>query len=107
MILQQTPKDPTSRWSTLNSSQDACLKEGVILRFIHFLYLSAFYLIFSTYLILSIGSMTPQSYDIMTQSPSFTLCMSLLLYDTVHLLLEPSLQYISTVAQVVYSLALS
>ncbi len=57
----------------------------ILLRFIHFLYLSAFYLI------LSIGSMTPWSHDITIQSLSFTLGMFLLLYDMVHLLLGPSL----------------
>ncbi len=56
-----------------------------------FLYLSASYLIFSAYLILSIRSVTLQNPDIMIQSPLLTLWYFYFFFAMVHLLLDPSL----------------
>ncbi len=65
-----------------------------------------FYLIFGTYLLSYLGSVTPQSLHIATVTLGcHVLC--LLLSNTVYLLLGPSLSYISSVLKAVYSLALS
>ncbi len=91
MIPQRKLNCPSNRRAYHNSSQDTCLNKGVMLQFIHFLYLSTSYLIFGAYLILSIGSTTPQSHDIVTQSPLLTLWYFCFFLAMVHLLLNPLL----------------